>query len=60
MIELPNGKKITAAVAHGLGNARKVMKMVKSGERNIDFIEVMACPGGCVTGGGQPIVNLSN
>lgn len=56
-IELPNGKKITAAIAHGLGNARKLLKIVKSGERKIDFIEVMACPGGCVTGGGQPIVN---
>ena len=56
-IELPNGKKITAAVAHGLGNARELLKIVKSGERKIDFIEVMACPGGCVTGGGQPIVN---
>ncbi|GAA0727620.1 NADH-dependent [FeFe] hydrogenase, group A6 [Clostridium malenominatum] len=56
-IELPNGKIITAAVAHGLGNARELMKVVKTGERKIDFIEVMACPGGCVTGGGQPIVN---
>lgn len=56
-IELPNGKVITAAVAHGLGNARALLKMVKDGERKIDFIEVMACPGGCVTGGGQPIVN---
>ena len=59
-IELPNGKKITAAVAHGLGNARTLLKMVKDGERKIDFIEVMACPGGCVTGGGQPIVNANN
>jgi iron-only hydrogenase group A len=59
-IELPNGSKVTAAVAHGLGNARKVLKMVKDGERKIDFIEVMACPGGCVTGGGQPIVSAKN
>lgn len=56
-IELLNGKKVTAAIAHGLGNARQLLEMVKSGERKIDFIEVMACPGGCVTGGGQPIVN---
>lgn len=59
-IELPNGKKITAAIVHGLGNARTLLKMVKDGERKIDFIEVMACPGGCVTGGGQPIVNANN
>lgn len=56
-IELPNGKTITAAVAHGLANARKVLDLVKSGEKKYDFIEVMACPGGCVNGGGQPIVN---
>lgn len=59
-IELLNGKKITAAVAHGLSNARQLLEMVRSGERKIDFIEVMACPGGCVTGGGQPIVNGNN
>ncbi|WP_376774543.1 NADH-dependent [FeFe] hydrogenase, group A6 [Clostridium thailandense] len=59
-VELPNGKKITAAVAHGLGNARTLLKMVKDGERKIDFIEVMACPGGCVTGGGQPIVTAKD
>jgi iron-only hydrogenase group A len=59
-IELPNGRKVTAAVAHGLGNARKVLTMVKEGKRKIDFIEVMACPGGCVTGGGQPIVNAKD
>lgn len=56
-IELPNGKVINAAVVHGLGNARKVLDMIKSGEKKIDFIEVMSCPGGCVNGGGQPIVN---
>ncbi|MCX7884476.1 MAG: [FeFe] hydrogenase, group A, partial [Caloramator sp.] len=57
VIELPDGRKINAAVAHGLSNARKVLEMVKSGEKHFDFIEVMACPGGCVNGGGQPIVN---
>lgn len=46
--------KLKAAVAHGLGNARKLMDKVRDGEK-YDFIEVMACPGGCVTGGGQPI-----
>jgi len=49
------GIKIRAAVAHGLGNARKLMEKVRSGEETYHFIEVMACPGGCVTGGGQPI-----
>ncbi|QCX32497.1 ferredoxin [Caloramator sp. E03] len=57
VIELPDGRKINAAVAHGLSNARKVLEMVKNGEKHFDFIEVMACPGGCVNGGGQPIVN---
>lgn len=56
-IELSNGKIVTAAVAHGLGNARELLEMVNKGEKKIDFIEVMACPGGCVKGGGQPIVN---
>lgn len=56
-IELPDGRVINAAVAHGLGNARKLMEMIKSGEKEYHFIEVMACPGGCVTGGGQPIVS---
>ncbi len=50
------GKKIKAAVAHGLGNARKLLDAIKAGEESYDFVEIMACPGGCVTGGGQPIV----
>ncbi len=49
--------KISAAVAHGLGNAKKLLDKVKSGEKEYHFIEIMACPGGCVTGGGQPILN---
>lgn len=59
-IELPDGRNINAAVAHGLENARKLLNLVKSGEKQYDFIEVMACPGGCVTGGGQPIVDSKN
>ena len=43
------------AVASGLANAKKLLEMVKSGEKQYDFIEIMACPGGCVNGGGQPI-----
>ena len=50
------GKTIRAAVAHGLGNARELLNKVKNGEVEVDFIEIMACPGGCVNGGGQPIV----
>ncbi len=55
-LELPNGQKIRTAVIHGLANARKVMDHIRKGEKNYDFIEVMACPGGCIAGGGQPIV----
>ena len=55
-LELPNGQKIRTAVIHGLANARKVMEHIRKGEKNYDFIEVMACPGGCIAGGGQPIV----
>lgn len=48
------GIKIKAAVAHGLGNARKLLEKMKAGEQ-YHFVEIMACPGGCVNGGGQPI-----
>jgi len=47
---------VRAAVAHGTGNAKKLLEMVKAGEKDYHVIEVMACPGGCVSGGGQPIV----
>ncbi|MEA4923309.1 MAG: NADH-dependent [FeFe] hydrogenase, group A6 [Eubacteriaceae bacterium] len=47
--------KIRAACAHGLGNARTLLEKVRSGEEEFDFIEIMACPGGCVNGGGQPL-----
>lgn len=46
---------IKVAVAHGLGNATKVMDMIKEGKCDYQFVEIMACPGGCVNGGGQPI-----
>ncbi len=49
------GNEIRVAVASGLSNAKKLLDMVKSGEKSYDFIEIMACPGGCVNGGGQPI-----
>ena len=43
------------AIASGLGNARKLVEAIRSGAAQYDFVEVMACPGGCVGGGGQPI-----
>ncbi len=52
-VSLPD-RVLNIAVAHGLSNAKQVLEMIKSGEANFDFIEVMCCPGGCVGGGGQP------
>ena len=49
------GVEVSLAVAHGLVNAKKVMQSVKDGTQQYHFIEVMACPGGCLGGGGQPI-----
>ena len=53
------GMDVNICVASGLANVRKVLDMVKSGEKNYHFIEFMACPGGCVNGGGQPQVHAS-
>ncbi|HBL75186.1 MAG: ferredoxin [Bacteroidetes bacterium GWF2_42_66] len=50
-----DGVELKCAVAHGLVNAKKVMDAIKKGEANYHFIEFMACPGGCLGGGGQPI-----
>lgn len=52
-------RKVNLAIIHGLANAPKVIEAIKSGEKNFDFIEVMACPGGCVNGGGQPYVDYN-
>ena len=52
-----NGKEIKVVTASGLGNAQKIMEEIKSGEADYQFVEIMACPGGCVMGGGQPIKN---
>lgn len=49
-----NGTDIKIGVAHGLGNARKLLEAIRSGEADYHAIEIMACPGGCVGGGGQP------
>jgi len=50
-----DGLEIKVAVAHGLGNAKTLLKQIEKGESPYAFIEVMACPGGCIGGGGQPI-----
>lgn len=56
-----DGVPVRVAVAHGLANARELLEIVRSdrdeGERRYDFVEIMACTGGCVGGGGQPIPN---
>lgn len=48
------GKELRIAVTHGLGNARTILEKIQSGEAHYDAIEIMACPGGCIGGGGQP------
>ena len=47
--------EINVAVASGTKNAKKLLNAIKAGEVNVQFVEIMACPGGCVNGGGQPI-----
>lgn len=49
------GKEIKIAVVSGLKNAEEVMEQIKNKNADFDFVEVMACPGGCILGGGQPI-----
>ncbi len=53
------GRQVRIAVAHGTRNARKLMERIKAGDQ-FDFVEIMACPGGCVGGGGQPIQGTVN
>ena len=52
-----NGTDINVAIVHGTANAAKLLNAIRAGEKTSHFIEVMGCPGGCVTGGGQPIVD---
>ncbi len=54
-----NGTEVKVAIAHGLSNARKLMDQVRSGESPYHFIEIMACPGGCIGGGGQPLTKAN-
>lgn len=48
-------KTLNIAVVHGLRNVEALLEMIKNGEKHYDFVEVMACPGGCIGGAGQPI-----
>ena len=50
------GKDVKVAIVHGTKNAKTILEKIKNGEK-YDFIEIMACPGGCIHGGGQPIVD---
>ena len=49
------GKEIKVVAASGLKNAREILEEIKSGKADYQFVEIMACPGGCIMGGGQPI-----
>ena len=51
------GIEVKAAVTSGLGNARKILEKIQRGEAHYDAIEIMACPGGCLNGGGQPYIH---
>ena len=52
-----NGKEFKVAVASGIANAKKICEKIKNGEADYHFVEIMCCPGGCINGGGQPIVD---
>lgn len=54
------GTKVRVAVAAGSGNAHDLLEKIKAGEAQYDFIEIMGCPGGCVNGGGMPIVSAKD
>lgn len=51
------GKKVSVAVSSGLGNVRKLLEKIQRGECHYHMIEIMACPGGCINGGGQPFIH---
>ena len=56
-VEIAPGKSIKVAACSGLGNARKVLEMVREDPNRFQAIEIMACPGGCINGGGQPFLH---
>jgi NADH-quinone oxidoreductase subunit G len=51
------GRELKITIVHGLKNARQILRELKTQKRKYDFVEVMACPGGCIGGAGQPIYN---
>jgi len=55
-----DGKELRLVVAHGLGNAHKVMEMVREDPDRFHFVEIMGCPGGCIGGGGQPYATANS
>ncbi len=55
-LKTPSGQ-LNLAIISGIANARELIEDIKSGKTNVDFVEVMACPGGCINGGGQPFVD---
>ncbi len=58
--ELPMGENVLKiGIVSGLGNAEKLIEKIESGEEHFDFVEVMACPGGCISGAGQPFSHQS-
>ena len=59
-VEVAPGVSVNVAVASGLGNTRKVLEMVRKDRTRFQAIEIMACPGGCINGGGQPFIHDGN
>ena len=55
-----DGTAVKVAVASGSGNAKALLEAIKRGEKDYTFIEIMGCPGGCINGGGQPIVSAKD
>ncbi len=51
------GREVKIAIVSGLKNADNLIRQIKNGEKHYDFIEIMACPGGCIAGAGQPVTN---
>ena len=59
-VEVAPGLSVNVAVCSGLGSARKVLEMVRADRTRFQAIEIMACPGGCINGGGQPYIHDGN
>jgi NADP-reducing hydrogenase subunit HndD len=55
-----NGLPVNIGIAHGLGNARKLLEDIQAGKSSFHAIEIMSCPGGCIGGGGQPLHHGNN